>query len=83
MLAASPAGRGPVEGITMAKASRPKPAPRSPKAGRPPAEPVAPPRVQRRGKTAHVSFMKDTTVHQAAEGPRVILGMSRPKVKKG
>lgn len=67
----------------MAKASRAKPAPRSAKAGRPPAELVAPPRVRRRQKAAHVAFVKDTTVHQAAEGPRVILGMSRPKVKKG
>jgi hypothetical protein len=83
MLIASPAVRGPVEGITMAKASRQKRAPRSPKAGRPPAELIAAPRVRRREKTAHVAFMKDTTVHQAAEGPRVILGMSRPKVKKG
>lgn len=67
----------------MAKPSQPRRAPRSVKAGRPPAEPVAPARVRRRQKTSHAAFVKDTTVHQAAEGPRVILGMSHPKVKKG
>jgi hypothetical protein len=57
--------------------------PRSPKAGRPPVEDVAPPRVRRRRKTARAAFKKDTTLHQAAEGPRVVWGVTKPKVKKG
>lgn len=67
----------------MTNPSLPRPAPRSAKAGKPPAEAVASARVRRRQKTARAAFAKDTTLHQAAEGPRVILGMSRPKVKKG
>jgi hypothetical protein len=56
---------------------------RSPKAGRPPASKVTPPRVRRRQKSARAAFRKDTTIHQAAEGPRVAWGVTRPKVKKG
>jgi hypothetical protein len=41
------------------------------------------PRVQRRQKTARTAFRKDTTIHQAAEGPRVVWGVTQPKIKKG
>lgn len=58
-----------------------KPA-RSPKAGRPPEEAVAPPRVRRRQKTAHASVRKDTMMLQAPDGPRVLWGVTKPKVKK-
>jgi hypothetical protein len=56
---------------------------RSTKAGRPPSSPVMAPRVRRRQKSARAAFRKDTTIHQAAEGPRVIWGVTKPKVKKG
>ena len=56
---------------------------RSTKAGRPPGSPVMAPRVRRRQKSARAAFRKDTTIHQAAEGPRVIWGVTKPKVKKG
>jgi hypothetical protein len=56
---------------------------RSPKAGRPPEEGVAPPRVRRRQKTAHTAFRKDTMISQASQGPRVMWGVTKPKVKKG
>jgi hypothetical protein len=56
---------------------------RSPKAGRPPREAVAPPRVRRRQRTAHASVKKDTMLFQAARGPRVVWGVTKPKVKKG
>jgi hypothetical protein len=56
---------------------------RSPKAGRPPEEGVAPPRVRRRQKTAHASVKKDTMLLQARQGPRVLWGVTKPKVKKG
>jgi hypothetical protein len=57
--------------------------PRSAKAGRPPEERAVAPRVQRRQKTARTAFRKDTTIHQAAEGPRVVWGVTQPKIKKG
>lgn len=57
--------------------------PRSPKAGRPPEERVAAPRVRRRRKTARAAVRKDTMILQAAEGPRVLWGVTKPKVKKG
>ena len=56
---------------------------RSPKVGRPPEEAVAPPRVRRRQKTAHVSVKKDTMLLQAPQGPRVLWGVTKPKIKKG
>jgi len=56
---------------------------RSAKAGRPPSSQVMAPRVRRRQKSARAAFRKDTTIHQAAEGPRVIWGVTKPKVKKG
>lgn len=59
------------------------PASRSPKAGRPPEHGSLPARVRRRLRTAHAAFRKDTTIHQAAEGPRVIWGATKPKIKKG
>ena len=57
-------------------------APRSAKAGNPPELTVAPPRVRRRQKTAHVAVRKDTMISEAAEGPRVIWAVTKPKVKK-
>jgi hypothetical protein len=60
----------------------PIPAPRSPKAGRPPAEPAAPARVRRRGKTAHAAVQKDTTIHETDHGPRILWGRGKPKEKK-
>jgi hypothetical protein len=62
--------------------SRP-PSPRSPKAGRPPAEKTVPPRVRRRQKTAHGAVRKDTMLSEASEGPRVLWGRTQPKIKKG
>jgi hypothetical protein len=56
---------------------------RSPKAGRPPETIVAPPRVQRRRRTAHTAVRKDTMIRQSADGPRVLWGVTKPKVKKG
>jgi hypothetical protein len=56
---------------------------RSPKAGRPVEEAVAPPRVRRRQKTAHASVRKDTMILEAPQGPRVIWGVTKPKIKKG
>jgi hypothetical protein len=56
---------------------------RSPKAGRPPEEAVAPPRVRRRQKTARASVRKDTMILEAPRGPRVIWGVTKPKIKKG
>ncbi len=56
---------------------------RSRKAGRPPETRAIPARVRRRQKTAHAAFRKDTTIHQAAEGPRVVWAVTKPKIKKG
>lgn len=56
---------------------------RSKKAGRPPETRVVAPRVARRMKSARAAFRKDTTIHQAAQGPRVLWGVTKPKVKKG
>ena len=56
---------------------------RSSKAGRPPETRAVAPRVARRMKSARAAFRKDTTIHQAAEGPRVLWGVTKPKVKKG
>jgi len=56
---------------------------RSSKAGRPPEVRVLAPRVARRMKSARAAFRKDTTIHQAAQGPRVLWGVTKPKVKKG
>lgn len=55
---------------------------RSPKAGRPPIETVSRPRVRRRQTTVHVAVRKDTLMLQAADGPRVLWGVTKPKVKK-
>jgi hypothetical protein len=55
---------------------------RSPKAGKPPEEAVLPPRLRRRRKTAHVAVRKDTTMFEAGDGPRVVWGVTKPKVKK-
>jgi hypothetical protein len=55
---------------------------RSPKAGRPPRETPATPRVRRRQKSARAALRKDAMLMQTADGPRVRWGVSRPKVKK-
>jgi hypothetical protein len=57
--------------------------PSSPKAGRSPGWPVAPARVRRRRKTARIAVRKDTTLFEASEGPRILWGRTKPKVKKG
>jgi len=56
---------------------------RSRKAGRPPESRAVPARVRRRQKTARAAFRKDTTIHQAAEGPRVVWAVTKPRIKKG
>lgn len=56
---------------------------RSPKAGAPPREVVSSPQVRRRRKTAIAAVKKDTMLSQAAHGPRVLWGVTKPKVKKG
>ena len=56
---------------------------RSRKAGRPPEVGVLAPRVARRMKSARAAFRRDTTIPQAAQGPRVLWGVTKPKVKKG
>lgn len=56
---------------------------RSKKAGKPVEASVSPPRVRRRQKSAVTAFKKDTTIHQAAEGPRVMWAAGKPKLKKG
>jgi len=56
---------------------------RSPKAGRPPREAPAAPQARRRRRTARTAVRKDTMLRQAAEGPRVVWGVTKPKVKKG
>ena len=55
---------------------------RSPKAGRPPREIPATPRVRRRQKRASASVRKDGMLMQAEDGPRVRWGVAKPKVKK-
>jgi hypothetical protein len=55
---------------------------RSPKAGSPPRDAPPTPRVRRRQKTAHVAVRKDTMLMQAADGPRVRWGVTKPQVKK-
>ena len=57
--------------------------PRSPKAGCPPEELAVPLRVRRRQKSAHVAFRKGATLAQAAQGPRIVRAVMKPKVKKG
>jgi hypothetical protein len=59
------------------------PTPRSPKAGRPPAEPSPSRAVKRRTKTARAAVRKDTTILQSPQGPRVLWGRAKPQVKKG
>jgi hypothetical protein len=66
----------------MGKAKQSSRRTRSPKSGRPPEERVSAPRVRRREKTAHTAFRKDTTIHEAADGPRVVWGVTKPKIKK-
>ena len=56
---------------------------RSAKAGRPPDLRAMPARVRRRQRSAVAAFRKDTTIHQAAEGPRAIWAATKPKIKKG
>jgi hypothetical protein len=63
------------------KNARPTPR-RSAKAGSPPKAAVSPPRVKRRKKSATAAVRKDTTLSQAAEGPRAAWPASRPSWKK-
>jgi hypothetical protein len=39
--------------------------------------------VRRRQKTAHTAVRKDTMILEAPQGPRVLWGVTKPKVKKG
>ena len=55
---------------------------RSPKAGRPLEEIVSSPQVRRRQKTAHAAVRKDTMLLQTDDGPRVVWGVTKPKIKK-
>ena len=55
---------------------------RSPKAGKPPDGAAVPARVRRRRPTAHGAVRKDTTLFEAADGPRILWGRTKPKVKK-
>ena len=55
---------------------------RSVKAGRPPLEIARTTQGQRRSKTATVAVKKDTTLMQAARGPRCRWPASRPEFKK-
>lgn len=55
---------------------------RSPKAGRPPAPVRVSSQARRRQRTAHAAFTTGTTIHEAADGPRVVRGVTKPKVKK-
>jgi len=66
----------------MASEQKPVRRPRSPKAGRPVEPSVAPARVRRRQKTAHAAVIKDTTLFEAAHGPRILWARAKPKVKK-
>ena len=56
--------------------------PRSPKRGRPAEEGIAPPRVRRRQKAAHVAVRKDTMLCETDHGPRVLWAVTKPKIKK-
>jgi hypothetical protein len=66
----------------MTSEQKPVRRPRSAKAGRPVEPTVAPARVRRRQKTAHAAVTKDTTLFEAAQGPRILWGRAKPKVKK-
>jgi len=68
---------------TKARVRSAKEGARSPKAGRPPVPQAIPARVRRRQKSARTAFRKDTTIHQAAQGPRAIWAATKPKIKKG
>jgi nicotinate phosphoribosyltransferase len=57
-------------------------APRSAKAGRPPADVLVPGRVRRRQRTARAQVRKGTTLMQAGQGPRVMRAAGKPKTKK-
>lgn len=67
----------------MSKRRGGPPAPRSRKAGRPPQPPVTSPQARRRRPSARAAVRKDTMLLQAGQGPRVLWGVTRPKVKKG
>jgi hypothetical protein len=66
----------------MAKKQERPAAPRSRKAGRPPEATTRTPQGRRRARTATTAFRKDSTIHQAADGPRVIMAAGKPKEKK-
>ena len=65
--------------MTARKAPR---LPRSPKAGRPPAPMALSAQARRREKSAHTAVRKDTTLFQTDDGPRVVWGVTKPRVKK-
>jgi hypothetical protein len=65
----------------MARQDRPTPQPRSKKAGRPPEQPAATPRVKRRQKSATAEVRKDTTLLQSAD-TRARWPAAKPKFKK-
>jgi hypothetical protein len=56
---------------------------RSKKAGEPRSAPASPPRIRRRQPSAQGAVRKDTMLLAAPEGPRVLWGRTKPKVKKG
>jgi hypothetical protein len=66
----------------MAAEQKPVRRPRSSKAGRPAEPTVAPARVRRRRKSAHARVIKDTTLFEAAQGPRILWARAKPKVRK-
>ncbi|MBI1893566.1 MAG: hypothetical protein HYS14_05600 [Candidatus Rokubacteria bacterium] len=66
----------------MASRRKPVQPSRSPKAGRPPERVISSRRVRRREKTAHVAVRKDTTLFETDHGPRVVWGVTKPKIKK-
>lgn len=56
---------------------------RSPKAGRPPREPVMTPRVRRRVRSARAALKKDAMLLQAGKLTRATWGAANPRIKKG
>jgi hypothetical protein len=61
---------------------RPTTPTRSKKAAGPPAPTASSPQAARRARTARTAFRKDTTIHEAADGPRAAWGATRAKIKK-
>jgi len=57
-------------------------APRSAKAGCPPEAWITSSRTKRGPKRAHVAVRKDTMMSGTDHGPRVLWGVTKPKIKK-